>query len=102
MVERFCSGGVAIGGGNFGIGHEGLDQRLEMRILKSGDEVGEGLPELTDVFGGLGEVVGKFDFRVAQLAQLMDGELEALLVPIDEAFDFQEIKGLINRYKQRF
>src|SRR5579864_8327984 len=69
VVKRFCGGGIAVGGGDFGIGHEGLDQRLEMRILKSGDEGGQDLPELADVFGGLGQIVGKFDFRIAQLAQ---------------------------------
>ena len=41
--------------------------------------------------GGLGKVVGEVDFGFAQLAQLVDGELKAVLVLVDEAFDLKEI-----------
>ena len=34
MMQRLGGGSVAVGGGDFRIGHEGLDQRLEMRILE--------------------------------------------------------------------
>src|ERR1700733_5048639 len=55
-----------------------------MRILKRHDEVGQGLPELVNISSGLGKIVGEFDFRFAQPAQLVDGELEAILVLIDQ------------------
>ena len=62
-----------------------------MRILESRDESGQSLPEFVDVFRGLGKVIGEVDFRFAQLAQLVDGELEAVLVLVDEAFDLEEV-----------
>ena len=102
VVERLGGGGVAIGLGDFGIGHEGLDQSLKVRVLESGDEIGESLPEFVDVLGGFGEVVGEVDFGVAEATQLVDGELEAVLVLVDEAFDFDEVvlvegvKGVLN------
>jgi len=38
------------------------------------------LPELVDVFGGLGKVVGEVDFGFAQFAQLVDRELKAVFL----------------------
>ena len=74
-----------------GIGHESLHQRLEMLILKGRDEVRQRLPELVNILRGLGEIVGELDFRFAQLAQFVDGELEAVLIFVDQAFDFEEV-----------
>ncbi len=34
VMQSLGGGGVAVGGGDFRIGHEGLDERLEMRILE--------------------------------------------------------------------
>ena len=66
-------------------------ERFEMRVLESSDKAGQRLPEFVDVLGGLGKVVGEVDFGFAQLAQLVDGELETLLVFVDEALDFEEV-----------
>jgi hypothetical protein len=62
-----------------------------MGVLESSDETGEGSPEFIDVLGGFRKVVVKFDFGFAKLTELVDGELEALLVLVDEAFDFDEV-----------
>ena len=91
VMQGLGGGGIAVGGGDFRIGHESLHQRLEMRILKRRDEAGQSLPEFVDVFGGLGKVVGEIDFGFAQLAQLVDSELKAILVFVDEAFDLEEV-----------
>ena len=62
-----------------------------MRILETGNEFRQCPPQFADVFGGLGQIVRKLDFRVAQLAQLVDGQLEAVLILVDQAFDLYEI-----------
>ena len=40
---------------------------------------------------GLGQVVGEIDFRFPHAPQLVDGELKAVLVLIDQALDFDEV-----------
>src|SRR5208337_5139075 len=90
-MEGLGGWSVAVSGGNFRVGHEGLHQRLEMRILDRGDEVAQGLPELVNVFGGLGKIVGEVNLGFTQLAQLVDGELEAVLVLVDQTLDFEEV-----------
>ena len=91
VMQGLGSGSVAVGGGDFRIGHEGLNERLQMRILEGRDEGRQGLPEFVDVLGGLGKVVGEIDFGFAQLAQLVDGELKAVLIFVDQAFDLEEV-----------
>src|SRR5208283_823219 len=91
VMEGLGGWSVAVSGGNFRVGHEGLHQRLEMRILDRGDEVAQGLPELVNVFGGLGKIVGEVNLGFTQLAQLVDGELEAVLVLVDQTLDFEEV-----------
>ncbi len=49
------------------------------------------MPELVDVLGGLGKIVGEVDLGFTQLAQLVDGELKAVLVLVDETFDLEEV-----------
>ena len=88
VMQGLGGGCIAIGGGNFRIGHEGLDQRFQMGIPKRSDKAGQGLPEFVDVLRGLGKVVGEVDLGFAQLAQLVNRELEAILVLVDEALDF--------------
>ena len=46
---------------------------------------------MVNVFGGLGKVIREVDFRFAQLAQLVDCELKAVLVLVDEALDLEEV-----------
>ncbi len=60
-------------------------------VLKGSNEVGEGPPELINIFCSLGKIVGEFDFRFAQLAHLVDGELEAVFILVDQALDLEEI-----------
>src|ERR1700722_820029 len=70
-----------------------------MRVLNRRDKAGQGLPELVDVFAGFWKVVRKVDFRFPQLAKLVDGELEAVLIFVDETLDLEEIvllEGLEN------
>ena len=56
---------------------------LEVRILKRGDKSRQRPPEFADVFCGLGQVVGEVDFRIAQSANLVNGDLEAVLVLVE-------------------
>src|SRR5271155_5952744 len=67
-----------------------------MRILKRSDELGQRLPEFVNILCGLGKIVGEFDFRFAELAQFVDGELETVFVFVDEAFDLEKIVLLEN------
>ena len=64
VVQSFGGRRVAIGVGDLRIGHERLDQRLEMRVLKGCDEARQSLPELVDVFRRLGEIVGRSRFPI--------------------------------------
>ncbi len=54
------------------------------------------LPEFVNILCGLGKIVGEFDFRFAQLAQFVDGELETVFVFVDKAFDLEKIVLLEN------
>src|SRR5436190_12805399 len=91
MVQCLGGRGIAIGGGNLGIGDERLDQSFEVGILNSGNEIRQSLPELVNVLCSFRKVIGKIDFRFTQLSKLVDGELEALLVLIDQPLDFEEV-----------
>ena len=62
-----------------------------MRVLETGNKVRQRLPEFVHVFRGLGKVVGKIDFGVAEFSQLVNRELEALLVFINQALDLEEV-----------
>ncbi len=63
VVQSLGSGRSAVGLRNLRVGHESFDQGLEVGVLKGGDKSRQGLPELVDIFGGLGKVVGEIDFR---------------------------------------
>ena len=91
VMQGLGRGSVAVGGRDFRIGHEGLDERLEMRIFERGDKSRQGLPEFVDILGGLGKIVREVDLAVTQLAQLVHSELKAVLVFVDEALDFEEV-----------
>ena len=64
MMQGLGRGSVAVGGGDLRIGHEHLDQRLQVRILEDDDEARQSLPELVDIFRGLGKVVGESRFPI--------------------------------------
>src|SRR4029077_6552975 len=100
MIEQAANIGVVqgLGGwshairlGNFGIGHEGLNQRLEVNILKAGDIAGQRLPQLADVFRSLGQVIGEIDFRIPETTELMDSDLKSILVFVEQALDLDEV-----------
>ena len=62
VVQGLGSGRCAIGFGNLRVSHESFEQGFEVGITKTRNVAGELPPEPTDVFGGLGEVVGVVDF----------------------------------------
>src|SRR5208282_2201506 len=75
MMKRLGGRGIAVALGNLGVCHEELDQRLEVRILKARDKLGQGAPEFTDILIGFGKVVGVVDFRFFHAAQLVNRKL---------------------------
>src|ERR1700693_1021130 len=54
VMERLGGGSIAVCGCDLLIGHEGLHQSLEMRILEGRDELRQGLPKFVNISGGLG------------------------------------------------
>src|SRR5579862_7894701 len=90
-MQRLSRGSIAVGGSDFRIGHEGLNEGLEVRVLERGNKGREGLPKFVDVLGSFGKIVREVDLAVPQLAQLVDRELKAVLVFVDEALDFEEV-----------
>ena len=48
-------------------------------------------PELANVFCCLGKIVGEIDFAFLHAPQLVDGELETVLVFVDQSLDLEEI-----------
>src|SRR5580704_2135707 len=91
VMQGLGGGSVAVSGRDLPVGHEGLHQRLEIGILKGRDKIGQSLPEFVNILGGFGKIVGEFDFGFAQLTQLMNSELEAVLILVNQAFDLEEI-----------
>src|SRR5208337_2565412 len=91
VMQGFRRGSTAIRGGDLRISHKGLEQRLEVSVLKRGDEIPQSLPEFVNVFGGLGKVVGEFNLRFTQLAQLVNGQLKAIFIPVDQSFNLEEV-----------
>src|SRR5581483_5431637 len=64
VVQSFCRGSAAIRCGNLCIGHEGLRESFEVRILKARHKFPEGAPQLVDVLRGFRQVVRKIYFRL--------------------------------------
>ena len=62
VVQGLGSGSVPVGLRDLRIGHKGLDERFQMRVLQGGDKVAQGLPELVNILGGLRKIVGEVDF----------------------------------------
>src|SRR5215469_6316914 len=62
-----------------------------MGILKSSNKVGQHLPKLVDILRGFRQIISKLNFRLTQLAQLMNCELKPLLVLVDQTFNFKKI-----------
>src|SRR5689334_24184980 len=91
MMQGLCGGSVAIRRSDIRVGHERLNERLQVRILKAGNIFGEGLPELVNVLRGLREIVAVVNFSIAQFSQLVDGQLETVFVFIDQTLDLEEV-----------
>ena len=91
MVQRLRRWRVLVVRGDLRIGHEGLDQRLQIRVLKALDEIAHRTPERVDIFVGLGKVIGKIDFGLFQLAQLVHRQLELVVELVDQTLDLDEI-----------
>src|SRR6266850_1428513 len=91
MVQRLGGGRDPIALCNFRVGQEQFDQRLQVSILEGSDEVQQSLPEFVDVLGSLGQVIRKIYFRILHAAKFVDGELESILVLVDQAFDLEEV-----------
>ena len=62
-----------------------------MRVVKCADEPFQIAPKIVDIFLGLGQIIGKIDFRFLHPPEFVDRELKTILVFVDESFDFQEI-----------
>ncbi len=82
---------AAISLGNFGICHEGFDERFQVGILETGHKAGESLPEFANVFGGFREVIREIDFRVVKLAEFVDRDLKPVLVLVQQTFDLEKV-----------
>src|SRR5208283_134526 len=79
-MQGLGGGSIAISRGNLRIGHESLHQGLQIRVPERSDEIDQRLPEFIDIPSRLGKVIGEFDLRFGQLAQLVDSELETVFV----------------------
>src|SRR5579864_6117189 len=91
MMQRLCGRSGAIRRGDIRVGHEGLNERLQVRILKAGNIFGEGLPELVNVLRGLREIVAVVNLTIAQFSQLVDGQLKTVLVFVQQTLDLEEV-----------
>ena len=65
MMQSLGGRGRAVGFRNIGITHESLDQSLEAGILKTGHKTRQSLPQLANVLGGFGKIIGEVDFGIA-------------------------------------
>src|ERR1700722_537808 len=91
VMQRLRCWSVTISCSNCGIRHECLYQRLKVRILKRDDKCGQGPPQFVDIFRGLGKIVVKFDFGVAQLPQLVHVQLKTIFIFVDQTLDLEEV-----------
>ena len=62
-----------------------------MGIAKGATKVASVCHKLVDILGGLGKIIGEVDFGLAQAAQLVNRDLEAILVFVEQAFDLEEV-----------
>src|SRR6266576_4844571 len=91
VMQGLGGRGVPVSMCNLRIGHESFNQRLQVRILQSADEIPQGLPQFVNVLGGFRKVVSEVDFAVAQSTDFVNRELKAILVLVEETFDLEEV-----------
>src|ERR1700756_1195064 len=87
MVQRLGGWSIAIRLGNLPVRHGGLNERLQVRVFKTGHIFAQALPEFVNVPGGFGKIVAVINFRIAQLPKLVNSQLETILVFVDQALD---------------
>jgi len=62
-----------------------------MGFLNRGDKFSESAPEFIDILWRLGKIVGEFNVCLVHLADLVNRELPALVVLVDQPFDFYDV-----------
>ena len=91
VVHRLGRGRVAIVAGNLRIGHEQLQQTAQVGLPNGGDELAERLPEFIDILRCFGKVIGEVDLGGVHLADLVNRELPALVVLVDQSLDLDDV-----------
>ena len=88
-----CLGGrrVTVALGNIRIRHEQFNQRLQMRILKARDELGQRPPQFAYILGRLRQVVGEVDLGFRHAPQFVNRQLKPILVFVDQALDLEKV-----------
>src|SRR5581483_2924433 len=71
--------------------HEGLNQAFQVWVFEAVNKLRQRAPELVNVFGGFREIICELYFYFVQAPQLVDRQLEAVVVLVDQAFDFDEV-----------
>ena len=62
-----------------------------MRILERSHKLSQRPPQFADIFGGFGQVVGEIDLCFFHPTELVDRQLEAVLILVNQPFDFEEV-----------
>ena len=91
MMQRLGRRSIAVCLRNWLVVHERLHQRFQMWILECVNEASQRLPQLVDVLRRLRQIVGELDFRLTELANFMDGQLEVVFVAVDQPFNLDVI-----------
>ena len=91
VMQRLGRGRILVSGDDCLVGRKFVEQRFEPGVLETGNVVAECAPEWLDIFGGLGKIVGVVDLRVFQPAHLVDSELPAPVILVDNALHFDEV-----------
>src|SRR6266581_1777579 len=91
MVQGLGGGSVSIPGGDFIIGDEGFEQRLQMRILKSAHKPYQGAPEFVHILGAFRKVIDIVNLRSVHALHFVNSELETVVVLVKNTFDPDEI-----------
>src|SRR5579863_9858867 len=88
VMQSFRRWRVSICRRNFWVSHKSTHQRLQMRILERANKLAQRPPKLVDISACLRQIIGELNLRIAQLTQLVNGELKTVLILVDQAFDF--------------
>src|SRR5215469_10821038 len=89
VVHGLGRRGASVGGRNLRVGHKCLDQGPQVDVLERANEFLERVPQGVNVFVGFRKVIDKIYVGVVQAAQLVNGELEAILESVQEALHLE-------------